>query len=85
MYLLCGVPGTVCTAAADVRQDCWSHVSLRKAVLPQLWAALREGGRGCAVTLHPLMIILLSKLPADVAGGEQAEFHRLFFSSLYQG
>ena len=58
---------------------------MRKAVLPQLWAALREGGRGCAVTLHPLMIVLLSKLPADVSGGDQPEFHRLFFSSLLQG
>ncbi|XP_043189753.1 E3 ubiquitin-protein ligase listerin-like [Amphibalanus amphitrite] len=72
-------------SVASTVPDCWSHVNLRKAVLPQLWAALREGGRGCAVTLHPLMIVLLSKLPSDVAGGDQTEFYRLFFTSLCQG
>lgn len=60
-------------------------MNVRKTVLPPLWAVLREGGRGCAATLHPLMIVLLARLPAEVAGGEQPEFHRLFFSAMLQG
>uniref|UniRef100_A0A4W4E597 E3 ubiquitin-protein ligase listerin n=1 Tax=Electrophorus electricus TaxID=8005 RepID=A0A4W4E597_ELEEL len=65
-------------------QDCWSHVNVRKGVLPKLWALLAEGGRGLATVLHPNMLPFLSKLPAEVTE-PKLHFCTTFFSSITQG
>ncbi|XP_058267542.1 E3 ubiquitin-protein ligase listerin isoform X2 [Hemibagrus wyckioides] len=65
-------------------QDCWSHVNARKGVLPKLWALLREGGRGLATSLHPYMLPLISKLPAEVTE-PKLDFCSTFLSSVTQG
>uniref|UniRef100_A0A672SBC5 E3 ubiquitin-protein ligase listerin n=1 Tax=Sinocyclocheilus grahami TaxID=75366 RepID=A0A672SBC5_SINGR len=46
--------------------NCWTHVSARKGVMPKLWVLLKEGGRGLATSLHPNMLPFISKLPAEV-------------------
>ncbi|KAK3550418.1 hypothetical protein QTP86_025164 [Hemibagrus guttatus] len=65
-------------------QDCWSHVNARKGVLPKLWTLLREGGRGLATSLHPNMLPLISKLPAEVTE-PKLDFCSTFLSSVTQG
>ncbi|KAK2823506.1 hypothetical protein Q7C36_020106 [Tachysurus vachellii] len=65
-------------------QDCWSHVNAQKAVLPKLWALLREGGRGLATSLHPNMLPFISKLPGDVTE-PKLDFCSTFLSSIIKG
>ncbi|XP_062870283.1 E3 ubiquitin-protein ligase listerin [Trichomycterus rosablanca] len=65
-------------------QDCWTHVSARKGVLPKLWALLKDGGRGLATALHPNMLPFISKLPAEVTE-PTLDFCNTFISSIIQG
>ncbi|XP_029375835.1 E3 ubiquitin-protein ligase listerin [Echeneis naucrates] len=64
--------------------DCWTHVNAKKGILPKLWTLLREGGKGMAKSLHPNLILLLSKLPQEVID-PPLEFYTTFFTSLTQG
>ncbi|XP_073685432.1 E3 ubiquitin-protein ligase listerin [Garra rufa] len=64
--------------------NCWTHVSARKGVMPKLWVLLKEGGRGLATSLHPNLLPLLSKLPAEVTQ-PNLEFSRTFLTSVIQG
>ncbi|CAG2060103.1 unnamed protein product, partial [Timema podura] len=65
-------------------QDCWSHVSAEKLVLPKLWNILRQGGQGNAATIFPNLMPLLSKIPVPVRG-DTASFYTKFFSNMRQG
>uniref|UniRef100_A0A673KHS8 E3 ubiquitin-protein ligase listerin n=1 Tax=Sinocyclocheilus rhinocerous TaxID=307959 RepID=A0A673KHS8_9TELE len=64
--------------------NCWTHVSARKGVMPKLWVLLKEGGRGLATSLHPNMLPFISKLPAEVTQ-PNLEFSRTFLTSVIQG
>ncbi|CAN0229453.1 unnamed protein product [Lampetra planeri] len=70
--------------AASTIEDCWTHVSVRKGVLPRLWAVLREGGRGLAAVVHPHLLPLLGLMPPAVTG-PRALFYPVLFCSLRQG
>lgn len=65
-------------------QNCWTHVSARKGMMPKLWVLLKEGGRGLATSLHPNLLPFISKLPAEVTQPD-LEFSRTFLSSVIQG
>ncbi|XP_077487420.1 E3 ubiquitin-protein ligase listerin isoform X1 [Amblyomma americanum] len=65
-------------------QDCWTHVDARKAVLPQLWKVLKNGGFGSAVHIYPNLLPFLSLLPAEVIGSG-VHFYKLFFDSFREG
>uniref|UniRef100_A0A672KMK9 E3 ubiquitin-protein ligase listerin n=1 Tax=Sinocyclocheilus grahami TaxID=75366 RepID=A0A672KMK9_SINGR len=64
--------------------NCWTHVSARKGVMPKLWVLLKEGGRGLATSLHPNLLPFISKLPAEVTQ-PNLEFSRTFLTSVIQG
>uniref|UniRef100_A0A8C5A344 E3 ubiquitin-protein ligase listerin n=1 Tax=Gadus morhua TaxID=8049 RepID=A0A8C5A344_GADMO len=64
--------------------DCWTHVNARKGFLPKLWALLRAGGGGMAKALHPNLMPLVSRLPAEVTQ-PALDFYTTFFTSLIQG
>ncbi|KAK9968251.1 hypothetical protein ABG768_002585 [Culter alburnus] len=64
--------------------NCWTHVSARKGVMPKLWVLLKEGGRGLATSLHPNLLPFISKLPAEVTQPD-LEFSRTFLTSVIQG
>ncbi|EEC09590.1 conserved hypothetical protein [Ixodes scapularis] len=64
--------------------DCWKHVDARKAVLPQLWRVLKNGGFGSAVHIHPNLLPFLSLIPQDVMG-DTVEFYRVFFDAFREG
>ncbi|CAN8018047.1 unnamed protein product [Ixodes persulcatus] len=64
--------------------DCWKHVDARKAVLPQLWRVLKNGGFGSAVHIHPNLLPFLSLIPQDVMG-DTVEFYRVFFDTFREG
>ncbi|XP_051540876.1 E3 ubiquitin-protein ligase listerin isoform X2 [Myxocyprinus asiaticus] len=65
-------------------ENCWTHVSARKGVMPKLWVLLKEGGRGLATSLHPNLLPFISKLPAEVTQPE-LDFARTFLTSVIQG
>lgn len=65
-------------------QDCWTHVDARKAVLPQLWKVLKNGGFGSAVHIYPNLLPFLSLVPAEVVGAG-VQFYKLFFDSFREG
>uniref|UniRef100_A0A131YUS9 E3 ubiquitin-protein ligase listerin n=1 Tax=Rhipicephalus appendiculatus TaxID=34631 RepID=A0A131YUS9_RHIAP len=65
-------------------QDCWTHVDARKAVLPQLWKVLKNGGFGSAVHIYPNLLPFLSLVPAEVVG-VGVQFYKLFFDSFREG
>ncbi|KAH8020974.1 hypothetical protein HPB51_011030 [Rhipicephalus microplus] len=65
-------------------QDCWTHVDARKAVLPQLWKVLKNGGFGSAVHIYPNLLPFLSLVPAEIVG-VGVQFYKLFFDSLREG
>lgn len=65
-------------------QDCWTHVDARKAVLPQLWKVLKNGGFGSAVHIYPNLLPFLSLVPAEVVG-VGVHFYKLFFDSFREG
>ncbi|XP_056103772.1 E3 ubiquitin-protein ligase listerin [Rhinichthys klamathensis goyatoka] len=64
--------------------NCWTHVSARKGMMPKLWVLLKEGGRGLATSLHPNLLPFISKLPAEVTQPD-LEFSRTFLTSVIQG
>ncbi|KAF4108188.1 E3 ubiquitin-protein ligase listerin isoform X1 [Onychostoma macrolepis] len=64
--------------------NCWTHVSARKGMMPKLWVLLKEGGRGLATSLHPNLLPFISKLPAEVTQ-PNLEFSRTFLTSVIQG
>uniref|UniRef100_A0A8C1Z7D3 E3 ubiquitin-protein ligase listerin n=1 Tax=Cyprinus carpio TaxID=7962 RepID=A0A8C1Z7D3_CYPCA len=64
--------------------NCWTHVSARKGVMPKLWVLLKEGGRGLATSLHPNLLPFISRLPAEVTQ-PNLEFSRTFLTSVIQG
>ncbi|XP_041462561.1 E3 ubiquitin-protein ligase listerin-like [Lytechinus variegatus] len=64
--------------------DCWKFVNMRKAVLPKLWSVLRHGGSGCATTIYPHLLPLLSHLPHEVKGQDEA-FYKEFFNNFREG
>ncbi|TRZ03495.1 hypothetical protein DNTS_000509, partial [Danionella cerebrum] len=64
--------------------NCWTHVSARKGVMPKLWVLLKEGGRGLATSLHPNLLPFISKLPTEVTQPD-LEFSKIFVSSVIQG
>uniref|UniRef100_A0A671QUJ3 E3 ubiquitin-protein ligase listerin n=1 Tax=Sinocyclocheilus anshuiensis TaxID=1608454 RepID=A0A671QUJ3_9TELE len=64
--------------------NCWTHVSARKGVMPKLWVLLKEGGQGLATSLHPNLLPFISKLPAEVTQ-PNLEFSRTFLTSVIQG
>lgn len=64
--------------------DCWKYVNMRKAVLPKLWSVLRNGGSGCASTIYPHLLPLLSHLPPEVKSQDEA-FCREFFNNFREG
>lgn len=64
--------------------DCWKHVEARKAVLPQLWRVLKNGGFGSAVHIHPNLLPFLSLIPQEVMG-DAVEFYRVFFDAFREG
>lgn len=65
-------------------EDCWTHVSARKGVLPKLWTVLKEGGRGLATVIYPYLLPFLSKLPSAITD-PRAEFYSMYFTSMIQG
>ncbi|KAJ7997588.1 hypothetical protein DPEC_G00230570 [Dallia pectoralis] len=64
--------------------DCWSHVNVKKGVVPKLWSLLRDGGKGLATALHPNLLPFISKLPSEVTS-PHLDFYTTFYSSLIQG
>uniref|UniRef100_A0A8C2GBS8 E3 ubiquitin-protein ligase listerin n=1 Tax=Cyprinus carpio TaxID=7962 RepID=A0A8C2GBS8_CYPCA len=64
--------------------NCWTHVSARKGVMPKLWVLLKEGGRGLATSLHPNLLPFISRLPAEVTQ-PNLDFSRTFLTSVIQG
>lgn len=56
-------------------QDCWSHVNVKKAVLPKLFLLLREGGRGCASRTFTSLLPFLNHLPV--------EFYNIYWQQFY--
>ncbi|CAN7988883.1 unnamed protein product [Ixodes hexagonus] len=64
--------------------DCWKHVDARKAVLPQFWRVLKNGGFGSAVHIHPNLLPFLSLIPQDVMG-DPVGFYRVFFDAFREG
>ncbi|XP_065833496.1 E3 ubiquitin-protein ligase listerin-like [Oscarella lobularis] len=46
-------------------ENCWSHVNLRKAILPRFWGVLKQGGGHSADLIYPNVLPFLSKLPSD--------------------
>ncbi|KAJ7418047.1 hypothetical protein WISP_61250 [Willisornis vidua] len=65
-------------------EDCWSHVNVKKGVLPKLWAVLREGGRGLATVIYPNLLPFISKIPPGIVK-PKLEYFRTFFDSIIQG
>ena len=65
-------------------QDCWSKVNPRKGVFPKLWSMMRHGGNGCAYLIHPNLLPLLGKIPADVIG-DGVDFYKEWFGNLISG
>nr|XP_020651892.1 E3 ubiquitin-protein ligase listerin-like isoform X1 [Pogona vitticeps] len=65
-------------------EDCWSHVSAKKGVLPKLWVVLREGGRGLATIIYPNLLPFISKIPLGVTE-PKLDYWRTFFTSIIQG
>ncbi|KAJ7320504.1 hypothetical protein JRQ81_020015 [Phrynocephalus forsythii] len=65
-------------------EDCWSHVSVKKGVLPKLWALLREGGRGLATIIYPNLLPFISKVLLGVRE-PKLDYWRTFFTSIIQG
>ncbi|XP_071800460.1 E3 ubiquitin-protein ligase listerin-like isoform X2 [Asterias amurensis] len=64
--------------------NCWTHVNMRKAVLPKLWVMLRNGGSGSATVIYPNLLPLLSHIPAEVIG-TGVEFYQELFGNLKEG
>ncbi|XP_053165483.1 E3 ubiquitin-protein ligase listerin [Hemicordylus capensis] len=65
-------------------EDCWSHVNMKKGVLPKLWTVLREGGRGLATVIYPNILPFISKLPHGIAE-PNLDYSRMLFTSIIQG
>ncbi|XP_076317410.1 E3 ubiquitin-protein ligase listerin [Tachypleus tridentatus] len=65
-------------------EDCWSHVNVRKAVLPHLWTLLKEGGKGNADKIFCNLLPFLSKIPENVIGVD-CTFYELFFGNMRKG
>ncbi|XP_078514506.1 E3 ubiquitin-protein ligase listerin isoform X2 [Lissotriton helveticus] len=65
-------------------QDCWTHVSAKKGVLPKLWTVLKEGGRGLATVIYPYLLPFLSKLPSAMTD-PRVDFYSMYFTSMIQG
>ncbi|XP_071956221.1 E3 ubiquitin-protein ligase listerin-like [Antedon mediterranea] len=63
---------------------CWSHVNMRKAVLPKLWVLLKSGGKGSATVIYPNLLPLLSQLPAATFG-QGIGFFQEFFGNMKTG
>ena len=83
-YYLHGVEIDLSQSPRFLFQDCWTHVNARKGFLPKLWALLRAGGGGMAKALHPNLMPLVSRLPAEVTQ-PALDFYTTFFTSLIQG
>lgn len=58
---------------------------MEKALLPKLWKILKSGGFGCAETIYPHFLPLLSKLNRDVLGEKVLPFYSNFFEHLNTG
>ena len=43
-------------------QSWHTHVNVQKALLPGLWSLMATGGHGCALTVYPCLLPLVSKL-----------------------
>ncbi|XP_033118040.1 E3 ubiquitin-protein ligase listerin-like [Anneissia japonica] len=63
---------------------CWSHVNMRKAVLPKLWVLLKTGGKGSATVIYPNLLPLLSQLPAATFG-QGIGFFQEYFGNMKTG
>ncbi|XP_030060139.1 E3 ubiquitin-protein ligase listerin [Microcaecilia unicolor] len=65
-------------------EDCWSHVNVKKGVLPKLWTMLREGGRGLAGIVYPNLLPFISKVPQGIME-PKLDFFSTFFSAIILG
>ncbi|XP_029435039.1 E3 ubiquitin-protein ligase listerin [Rhinatrema bivittatum] len=65
-------------------EDCWSHVNVKKGVLPKLMTVLREGCRGLAGVIYPNLLPFISQFPHDIME-PKLDFFSTFFNAIIQG
>jgi len=58
-------------------------VNVRKAVLPKLWSALKDGGRGCAAATFHNLLPLLSRLASEPQ--HRNPLYQQFLASIHAG
>nr|XP_033798276.1 E3 ubiquitin-protein ligase listerin isoform X2 [Geotrypetes seraphini] len=82
--LVCPAQWEAVLCVITIIEDCWSHVNVKKGVLPKLWTVLREGGRGLAGIIYPNLLPFISKVPQGIME-PKLDFFSTFFNTIIQG